>query len=190
MMMIYFAHLTTRSNLPYNYPLFSCDHMIGANAQTFTPQAFDKSVIRSNPVMIPALFLLASTCPSGKKLSASLAAPNVSVAMLIHCASLLSRHQRSRDFCSSGSMTHQYMIPTLKPKAGSTKVCGKSINAPESGRTETISAIERITAMVTSPATANDTTHPPEPEIPITWPESTNSPCPIVPLKAIAVRDA
>ena len=79
------------------------------------------------------------------------------------------------------------MIPTANPRAGSTNVCGKSINAPERGRTETISANVRMTAMITNPATANDMTEPAEPERPMSWPEVTKRPIPTVPLNAMAV---
>jgi hypothetical protein len=81
----------------------------------------------------------------------------------------------------------QYMTPTANPKAGSTKVCGKSIRAPERGLTETNSARLLITAITMSPATANEMTHPPDPDIPISCPEVTNNPIPIVPLNDIAV---
>lgn len=43
--------------------------------------------------------------------------------------------------------------------------------------------------MTMSPATTNEITHPADPEIPISCPEVTNNPIPIVPLKAIAVAD-
>ncbi|KAF7508858.1 hypothetical protein GJ744_008567 [Endocarpon pusillum] len=85
------------------------------------------------------------------------------------------------------SVTHQYIIPTAKPKAGSTKVWGKSIKAPDSGLTDTISANVRTTAITMSPATKNEITQPPDPDIDMSCPEVTKSPMPDVPLNAIAV---
>lgn len=79
------------------------------------------------------------------------------------------------------------MTPTANPKAGSTKVCGKSIKAPDNGLTDTISANVRITAMTMNPATTNEMTHPPDPDSEMSCPEVTNSPMPTVPLNAMAV---
>lgn len=86
--------------------------------------------------------------------------------------------------------THQYMTPTANPKAGSTKVWGKSIKAPVKGLTDTISANVRITAMTIEPATTKEITHPPDPDMEMSSPEVTNSPMPTVPLNAIAVAAA
>ena len=47
-----------------------------------------------------------------------------------------------------GISSHQYMIPTAKPKASSTKVSGKSMSGPLTGLTETISAMHRITEKI------------------------------------------
>ena len=61
------------------------------------------------------------------------------------------------------------------------------MRAPESGRTETSSASERITPTTTKLASMNPKTQPPEPPIAISSPEVTNSPMPIVPDMAIPI---
>jgi hypothetical protein len=65
---------------------------------------------------------------------------------------------------------------------------GKSIKAPETGRTDTISAKHRITAVTMTPAQAKAMTQPAEPDIAIISPELTNRPMPIVPENEMARR--
>jgi hypothetical protein len=81
--------------------------------------------------------------------------------------------------------THQYVTPTAKPSAGSTKVAGKSIRAPAKGRTETISARLRMTAVTTSADRVYAITQPAEPEMLISSPVLVQIPIPTVPENAI-----
>ena len=60
------------------------------------------------------------------------------------------------------------------------------MRAPETGRTDTISARLLITPMMIIPAHAKAITQPAEPEIPMSSPEVMNKPMPIVPENAIA----
>jgi hypothetical protein len=83
---------------------------------------------------------------------------------------------------------YQYVTPTAKPRAGSTQMVGKSIKAPETGRTDTISAKHRITAITMIPAQAKAMTQPAEPDIAIISPELTKRPMPIVPENEMATR--
>ena len=59
------------------------------------------------------------------------------------------------------------------------------MRAPESGRTETSLASERMTPTTMKLASMNPKTQPPEPAIAISSPEVMNSPMPIVPDMAI-----
>ena len=81
--------------------------------------------------------------------------------------------------------TYQYITPTANPSAGSTKVAGKSIRAPAKGRTETISARLRITAVTMTADTVYATTQPAEPEVLINAPVLVQIPMPTVPENAI-----
>src|SRR5436190_3086271 len=57
--------------------------------------------------------------------------------------------------------------------------------APDTGLTDTISAKVRMTGVMMSPAQMYAMTHPSEPEMPISSPDVTKSPIPIVPENAI-----
>jgi hypothetical protein len=62
------------------------------------------------------------------------------------------------------------------------------MSAPETGRTDTISARLIITAIMIDPAHMKAITQPAEPDIAIISPEVTKKPMPIVPENAMATR--
>ena len=78
----------------------------------------------------------------------NMAAEMVNVTQLMQFANL----RTSTGVTTGAGISYQYMMPTAKPRASSTKVCGKSISGPFTGRTETISAIQRKTESITRPA--------------------------------------
>jgi hypothetical protein len=82
-------------------------------------------------------------------------------------------------------LTNQYVTPTANPSAGSTNVAGKSIRAPENGRTDTISARQRMTVVTKKAETAYEMTQPAEPAMLMSWLVFVQIPVPTVPEKAI-----
>jgi hypothetical protein len=75
-------HHTLKSSIKLGY--VSSVGRGGPQLSTLTPQALERRVMTSNPMMIPAFCSFARIRPSGRKLSAILAAADVSAAILRH----------------------------------------------------------------------------------------------------------
>jgi hypothetical protein len=80
---------------------------------------------------------------------------------------------------------HQYAIPTTMAKSRSTKARTNSIIALEIGQRTIISQIPSMTAIATTPTTANAVSTPAGPDIARTSPVVVANPSPIVPPMAI-----
>jgi hypothetical protein len=81
--------------------------------------------------------------------------------------------------------SHQYAIPTTMAKSRSTNVRTNSIIALEIGQRTIISQIPSMTAIATTPTTANAVNTPAGPDIASTSPVVVANPKPIIPPMAI-----
>ena len=139
------SHLNTHSMFPYSFRYATVTHSESpgkAHSRTWTPQAFMKNIASRRMKTADAILKLESQC------CVNMAAAMVNVTVLMQFANL----RRSAGVTTDAGPSYQYMMPTVKPSASSTKVLGKSISGPFTGRTETISAIQRKTERITRPA--------------------------------------
>ena len=136
------SHLNTHSMFPYSfrYAVVTRSESLGdAPSRTWTPQAFIKRIASRKTTTAHAILI-----PPGQY-CVNMAAAMVNVTVLMQFASL----RKSIGVTKEAGSSYQYMTPTVKPRASSTKVLGKSISGPFTGRTETISAIQRNTESIT-----------------------------------------
>ena len=140
------SHLNTHSMFPYNFRYVAVtlfEAYGSALPRTWTPQAFMKKIASR------------STKTADVKLKlrfeywVNMAAEMTNVTVLMQFANL---GKSTGVTTEGGGSPYQYMMPTENPRASSTKVCGKSISGPFTGRTETISATHRKTESITRPA--------------------------------------
>ncbi|KAL8911326.1 MAG: hypothetical protein Q9171_003491 [Xanthocarpia ochracea] len=114
----------------------------------------------------------------------NMVAAMVKVTMLMQFANLVPLAESCKDgVCRQD--TDQYIIPTVNPRASSTKVWGKSISGAATGRTDTISARDRMTENMTRPANMKARRAPTGPPSAMTSPDVWKIPMPTAPEKAI-----
>ena len=139
------SHLNTHSMFPYSFrfAMITQSELHGtAHSRTWTPHAFMKKIASRSRQTAHLI------SKSLRQYCVNIAAAMINVTVLMQFANLLELTGVITDIGSS----YQYMMPTVKPRASSTKVLGKSISGPFTGRTDTISATQRKTENTTRPA--------------------------------------